>query len=217
MNGVHDMGGMHGLGPVAPEENEPVFHEAWEKRVFAMVLAMGAWGKWNIDMNRHSREVMPAGDYLNTSYYEHWLFGIERLLVEKGLLTQEEIDAGAAEGGGLTPKLTAGAVAGVLRKGDMFRVDEDVPPKFRAGDRVLSRNFQPLGHTRLPRYARGRRGEIDRDHGVFIFPDTNARGEGKKPQHLYSVRFSAREIWGPDAPAQDHIHLDLWDDYLEPA
>ncbi len=217
MNGVHDMGGMHGLGPVAPEENEPVFHEAWEKRVFAMVLAMGAWGKWNIDMNRHSREVMPAGDYLNTSYYEHWLFGIERLLVEKGLLTQEEIDAGAAEGGGLTPKLTAGAVAGVLRKGDMFRVDEDVPPKFRAGDRVLSRNFQPLGHTRLPRYARGRRGEIDRDHGVFIFPDTNARGEGKKPQHLYSVRFSAREIWGPDAPAQDRIHLDLWDDYLEPA
>ena len=97
MNGAHDLGGMHGFGPVDPEPDEPVFHAPWERRAFALTLAMGAYGAWNIDMSRHARERMEPGAYLTTSYYEHWLHGLERLLIEKGLLTREEIDARVAE------------------------------------------------------------------------------------------------------------------------
>jgi nitrile hydratase len=115
------------------------------------------------------------------------------------------------------PLLTKEMAAEVLRMGDDFRVDEDVPPRFRPGARVRARNIHPAGHTRLPRYARGREGVIERDYGVFLFPDAFAHGEGKKPQHLYNVRFAARELWGPGAGARDSVYLDLWDDYLDPA
>ena len=97
MNGIHDMGGMHGLGPIDREENEPVFHHAWERRAFALNMAAGFLGDWNIDMSRYAREQMPPAEYLATSYYEHWLWGLERLLVEKGLLTRTEIEARVAE------------------------------------------------------------------------------------------------------------------------
>lgn len=97
MNGAHDLGGMHGFGPIDPEPDEPVFHAQWERRAFALTLAMGAYGAWNIDMSRHARERMEPGAYLTTSYYEHWLHGLERLLIEKGLLTREEIDTRMAE------------------------------------------------------------------------------------------------------------------------
>ena len=93
MNGIHDLGGMHGFGPVEPEVNEPVFHPEWERRTFALTIAAGYLGRWNLDMSRHSREQMPAAEYLATSYYEHWLWGLERLLVRTGLMTREEIDA----------------------------------------------------------------------------------------------------------------------------
>jgi nitrile hydratase subunit beta len=92
----------------------------------------------------------------------------------------------------------------------------DIAASFKAGQQVRARNVNPVGHTRLPRYARGKLGTVDRDHGVFVFPDTNAQFSGEKPQHVYSVRFSARELWGQQAPQQDCVHLDLWDDYLEP-
>jgi nitrile hydratase len=105
----------------------------------------------------------------------------------------------------------------LLRNRRGARLDDRVPPKFQAGDAVVARNVHPVGHTRIPRYVRGRRGVIDRDHGVFIFPDTHATGLGRKPQHVYSVRFSARELWGPDGHRQDAVYVDLWDDYLEPA
>lgn len=111
--------------------------------------------------------------------------------------------------------LQAVDVERVLRKGGAHRVAADVAPRFRAGDRVRTRNLNPLGHTRLPRYARGREGVVDRDYGVFVFPDTHALGQGSKPQHLYSVRFTARELWGLEASAADTIYLDLWDDYLD--
>ena len=105
----------------------------------------------------------------------------------------------------------------VIRKSGGARVHVELPAKFAAGDRVVARNLHPLGHTRLPRYARGRRGVIDRDHGVFIFPDTHAAGAGQKPQHVYAVRFTLRELWGPDASERDVVLIDLWDDYLDPA
>src|SRR5688500_16380079 len=123
----------------------------------------------------------------------------------------------AARGGPLMPVLRASDVGKVLLKGGRARVDEPVPPRFKAGDRVRARNINPLGHTRLPRYARGRQGVIDRDHGVFIFPDTHAMGLGPKPQHCYAVRFAARGLWGPEASARAWIYIDLWDDHLDPA
>ena len=113
--------------------------------------------------------------------------------------------------------LEAADVERTLRKGGAHRVDVAIPPRFKAGDRVRTRNINPLGHTRLPRYARGREGRIARDYGVFVFPDTHAHGLGPAPQHLYSVRFTARELLGPTAPAGDAIYLDMWDDYVDPA
>lgn len=113
--------------------------------------------------------------------------------------------------------LRAADVERALRRGGAHRVAADVPPRFKAGERVRTRNINPLGHTRLPRYARGREGVVARDYGVFVFPDAHALGRGPKPQHLYSVRFTARELWGAEASAVDAIHIDLWDDYLDHA
>jgi nitrile hydratase len=218
MNGVHDMGGMHGMGPVEIEKNEPVFHAQWEARAFALTVAAAAHRRWNIDMSRHSRERMPPAAYLAATYYEKWLHGLQTLLVEKGLVTRNELESGRAEAkGDATRTLRAEGVADFLRVRIRARLEDKVAPKFKAGDRVLARNIHPAGHTRLPRYARGRRGVVDRDHGVFVFPDTSAMSGDRKPQHLYSVRFAARELWGPDASARDSVILNLWDDHLDPA
>lgn len=218
MNGVHDLGGMHGFGPVVIENNEPVFHSEWEKRAFALTLACGFLGRWNIDMGRYAREQMPPAEYLATSYYEHWFFGLEKLLVEQGLISAQELATGRAAGRAVEPRAVAAAdVATRLRNRRHARVDAEVAPKFSVGDSVVARNLNPAGHTRLPRYARGRRGVIARDHGVFVFADTHAMKRDKKPQHCYSVRFAARELWGPEAPERDSVYLDLWDDHLDPA
>jgi nitrile hydratase subunit beta len=218
MNGAHDMGGMHGMGPIEPEANEPVFHHEWERRAFATTMAAGFLGKWNIDMSRYARERMPGPAYLNTAYYEHWLFGLEQLLVERGLVTAEELATGRARGRaeGLRV-LRAADVGKVLLKGDKARRPDTVAPRFQPGAAVVARNINPIGHTRLPRYARGKRGLIHQDHGVFVFPDTSGIGLGDKPQHCYSVRFTMRELWGAEASARDAAYLDLWDDHLEPA
>ena len=218
MNGAHDLGGMHGFGQVEIEKDEPVFHFPWEKRAFALTLASGFHGKWNLDMSRYAREQMPPAEYLATTYYEHWLFGLQKLLVEQELVTAKELQTGHAEA--KTSELRALQVSDVeplLRKRRAARLDEDVPPRFWAGERVVARNINPTGHTRLPRYARGRRGVIERDHGVFIFADTHAMRRDKKPQHCYSVRFTARELWGTDASARDSVFVDLWDDHLDRA
>jgi nitrile hydratase beta subunit len=218
MNGVHDLGGMHGMGPVEIERDEPVFHSKWEARVLALQLACGFHGRWNIDMGRYAREQMPPAEYLAATYYEKWLFGLKKLLVEQGLVTAKELETGRAEAkAGDVRALGAADVGTFLRNRRHARLDDDVPPKFKPGDRVLAHNDHPVGHTRLPRYARGKRGVIDRDHGVFIFADTHAMSRDKKPQHCYSVRFSACELWGPGASARDSVYADLWDDHLDPA
>ncbi len=218
MNSVHDMGGMHGMGAVVIEKNEPVFHASWEARVHALQLAAGSHGKWNLDMSRYSRERMPPADYLRATYYERWLFGLQTLLVEQGLVTSEELATGRATAKAVAPGLlTAADVPALLRGPRGARVDVEVAPHFKRGDAVVARKINPLGHTRLPRYVRGRSGVIDRDHGVFTFPDTNAMSRHKKPQHCYSVRFTARELWGGDASARDSVYVDLFDDYLDAA
>jgi nitrile hydratase len=218
VNGIHDMGGMHGMGPVRIEKNEPVFHEPWEGRAFALNLAVRA-GKGNIDNSRHGIELLPPADYLRMSYYEKWTARLEELLVKAGVVTREEIESGKPAAGSPkgTPALTAAMVPVTLGRGGPARRNVQAAPRFKAKQRVRARNINPTGHTRLPRYARGKVGAIVRDHGVFVFPDTNALFQGEKPQHVYSVRFAARELWGDQASPRDAVYLDLWDDYLEPA
>ncbi len=221
MNGAHDLGGDHGHGPIAPDPNEPLFHAPWERRCFAVTLAMGFAGQWNIDQARFARENMRPGRYLETGYYEHWLHGLEVLLAERGLVSEAEIAAAAPDG---SPKplariLKGPDVAAALARGASARRSEVAAPpaKFRQGDLVVARNLNPPGHTRVPRYVRGRRGRIDKVHGVFVFPDTHAQSGAETPQWLYAVRFEGRELWGPDAEANAATYVDLWDAYLDPA
>ncbi len=219
MNGVHDMGGMHGMGPIQPGENEPVFHAPWEGRVFALRRAMGAWRKWNIDATRHEIELVPPADYLRTSYFERQLVAFIELMVKRGLITRAEVETAkpAPSAVKAAPALTVEGAQALVANGVPTRRTVTVNARFKAGDRVRARNMHPGGHTRLPRYARGKTGTIERDHGVFVFPDTNAHFLGEKPQHVYSVRFSARELWGDQAAPRDSVYVDMWDDYLEPA
>ena len=218
MNSVHDMGGMHGMGSVEIEADEPVFHADWEKRVFATRLACAYHRCWNSDINRYAVERMPPADYLASSYYEHVLFGLETVLTEQGVVTVQELTSGRAEGhADVNSVLDMAGLNRLLQNRIRARREEKVAPKFKAGDTVVARNIHPTGHTRLPRYARGRQGVIDRDFGVYVFPDTNAMTRDPKPQHLYTVRFNARELWGPGAAARDSVYVNLWDDHLDPA
>ncbi|HEY6361029.1 MAG TPA: nitrile hydratase subunit beta [Vicinamibacterales bacterium] len=218
MNGVHDMGGMQGMGPIRYEKNEPVFHERWEGRIYALNRAMRAWRLWNLDTDRHALEVMPPAEYLRMRYYERWVARLEQQVVKFGLVTSAEVESGKpADGARKSPALTAAMSDRFVSRGIPSAQDPKVAPRFKVGQRVRARLINPAGHTRLPRYARGKTGVIGRDHGVYLFPDTNAHFLGEKRQHVYSVRFAARELWGPAAPERDSVHLDMWDDYLERA
>lgn len=219
MNGIHDMGGMHGLGPLEVEANEPLFHAPWEARALALTLAMGGWGKWNIDASRHARERIPARSYLDMSYYERWIEGLVTLMLEQGLVSPEELASGRADPAApkAVPPITADQVPEILRSGGPATRDLAIEPGFRIGQRVRARVAHPEGHTRLPRYARGKCGIVERDHGVHVFADSNAHFQGERPQHLYSVRFAARELWGPQAAPRDSVFIDLWEAHLEPA
>ena len=219
MNGAQDLGGMMGFGPVDPEKDEPWFHAEWERRAMGVTIAMGATGSWTIDMSRHARESLPPAEYLSSSYYEIWTKGVERLVVKTGLVTQEELRLGRA----LAPPapikrvLKPEDVPAVLARGGPAEREATEPARFKVGDRVRTRNMHPRGHTRLPRYARGREGVIERVHGTHVFPDTNAHGEGENPQWLYTVRFSGRELWGEEADPTIVVSVDAWESYLEPA
>ncbi|MBV8173741.1 MAG: nitrile hydratase subunit beta [Verrucomicrobia bacterium] len=217
MNGVHDMGGMHGMGSIQYEKNEPVFHEPWEARIFALNRAVRAWRIWTADASRHAVELIPAPEYLRMSYYEQRLHSLVELMIKSGLVSRAEVENGKSAPNSLkaTPALTADAVPSMLAKGKPTSREVPVAARFKAGQAVRARNINPTGHTRLPRYARGKLGTIHLDHGVYVFPDTNADSLGENPQHLYSVRFSARELWGEQASSRDAVYLDMWDDYLE--
>ena len=200
MNGAHDMGGTHGFGPVVPRADEPEFHAEWEARVFAMVLAMGAGGRWNIDAGRFAREDRPPAEYLGMTYYEIWLAGLERLLAQRGYpskaLRAEDVEAMLATGWPATREI-------------------DRPARFAVGDRVRTRNVHPHTHTRLPRYARDKVGVVEIVHGAHVFPDSNAHFAGENPQWLYTVRFTAQELWGSDERAS--MSIDAFEPYLVPA
>lgn len=218
MNGVHDMGGMQGFGPVEPEANEPVFHAPWEGRVLALQRAAGYARLWTIDMSRAAQEALPPDVYLSVSYYERWALGLERLLLKHGLVTAEELAAGHA----LTPvrmpvrKLSGDDISPVMTRGNFVRPAPG-PARFKPGDRVRTRNIHPVTHTRLPRYARGRIGTVERVEGVHVFADTVAVGQGENPQWLYTVVFAGRELWGEASDPSVKVSIEAWEPYLEPA
>jgi nitrile hydratase beta subunit len=218
MNGVHDMGGMQCFGPITAERDEPVFHERWEARMFGLRRAMTSPPGFSIDRFRYLRECMPPVAYLSWSYYEHWWFATMLSLLEAGMLSEEELFSGHASLGRekRSDAQSTADVARIFRTGGRFARKVATPPVFAVGEAVRARTFNPTGHTRLPRYARGKQGIVQRRHGAHVLPDANAQGDGERPEHLYSVMFSARELWGEEAPGQDKVYLDLWESYLEP-
>lgn len=219
MNGPQDLGGQMGFGPVAPEKDEPVFHADWEKRALGITLAAGAMGCWTIDESRHARESLHPADYYASSYYEIWIKALEVLLQRHGLVSAEELSTGRRISQGAAPRrvLAAADVPATLPRGEPCNRPVGRPARFQAGDHVRTRNFHPRGHTRLPRYARGRAGVIAAVRGGFVFPDTNAHGRGENPEWVYSVVFDAAEIWGEGSDPSLSIAVDAWESYLEPA
>lgn len=218
MNGAQDLGGMMGFGPVEPEPNEPIFHAPWEKRALGLTLCCGALGEWNIDISRHARESLHPVDYLASSYYEIWIKGLIKLLALRQLVDAAELTAGHS----LVParatkrtSLQASDVTAVLAKGGPC--DRTVAQKaaFSVGDLVRAKNINPVGHTRLPRYARGKIGVIERIQGSYVFADSNAAGTGENPQWVYSVVFQGQELWGQDAEPTLTIAVDCWEPYLD--
>jgi nitrile hydratase len=217
MDGIHDMGGMDGFGKVEAEQNEPPFHETWEGRVLAMQRAMGYAGAWHIDHSRYAQERIPPHIYLAASYYQKWALAMERNLIERGLAATDELDAGHAlrPGKALPRKLTADA-AKKLTRGSFYR-EPQAPARFKAGDRVRTKNIHPATHTRLPRYARDKVGVIERIHGCHMYPDSVASNLGDNPQWLYTVVFEGPELWGPDSDPTLKVSIDAFEPYLEPA
>jgi len=222
MNGGQDLGGMMGFGPVRPEpelkDGGQLFHEPWEESAFALTLAAGGLGLWNIDQSRQARESLHPADYLRSSYYEIWTKGLERLLLDRGLVTAAELASGRAQVPPVAVKpLQAAQVWPALTRGTPYDRPAQAPARFKVGDTVRSRNEHPVGHTRMPRYARDKVGVIERCHGVFVFPDSNAAGSGEAPQWLYAVRFTGRDLWGSHGDPSLAVSVDAWESYLVPA
>lgn len=226
MTRVHDMGGRFGDGPVAPEpQGIPEFAEPWHSRALAITLASGALGQWNIDTSRHARECLAPKDYTRFSYYEKWMAGLADLLVAKGILSAEELEAGQADGTVAelaARRLNAADVGAALRKGGPSTRDSSVLPSFEIGQpvqtlRPAANRLVAGGHTRLPAYASGARGHILRYHGTHVLPDSSAHGLGDAAEPLYAVVFPASELWAAPEHPRDEVVLDLWQSYLMPS
>lgn len=215
-DGIHDMGGMGGMGPVEAEPNEPVFHAPWEARVFALRRLLVPWGlggSWG--SFRYAQERVPAAEYLRLSYYERWFAALVEVLRANGVVSEAELARGAADPQAPRQERRERPPQAPLGFG---LLDLDVPARFAVGDAVRARDVHPAGHTRLPRYARGKRGTVVRDNGVYALQDTDGRGQqlGDSPQHVYTVRFTSRELWGDRGAERDAIYVELWENYLEP-
>jgi nitrile hydratase len=229
MNGIHDMGGMQGAGPIAPETRETAFHESWEPDVYAIALACLGQGLFNLNEFRFAIERdMSWARYLESGYYEKWLTAEVTLLTEKGIIRREDLEANQKKS---TKQAKRAAIAGStggpsnltrrleewIRQGDVWTRPTGQTPRFKTGDKIVARVMNPPGHTRLPRYVRGRPGIVERFHGIYVLPDANAMGRGEDPQPLYAVKFAARDVWGEQAGPRDTLCLSLWESYLEPA
>jgi nitrile hydratase beta subunit len=225
MNGPHDVGGLHGFGVIEAEQNEPVFHEEWEGRVCGVSLALAAVGNHVVDEFRYAIEHMPHSDYYKSSYFERWLFALERLAYEKGLLTSAEVDARAAEGGGAVPpagsgghsELAAGMREVLIRSAPDHSTEAATPPRFAPGDPVRAANLHVREHLRLPGYAKNHAGHVHAYRGAFPHPGPLASCLEPRVEHLYTVGFKASELWGESAERPgDDVYVELFEDYIEP-
>jgi nitrile hydratase subunit beta len=216
MSGIHDLGGIYGMGPIEHEKNEPVYHAEWEGRVDAIAAALQATGKIP-GTRRTIEEKIPGAEYLRMSYYEKWYTALVELLIAAKFATRSEIESGQSaerSTNSIRPVPATEAVAFRTRNQSSTRQNVALAPLFQVGQRVRARNKNPVTYTRLPRYARGRLGTVATIRGVFTIPDV---GAGGKAQTLYSVRFAARDLWGEEAAPQDAVYIDMWDGYLESA
>ena len=219
MNGAQDLGGAMGFGPVAPEPDEPVFHAPWEREVLALTLAAGVCGRWSGDGSRFARESLHPAVYLTSSYYEIWLAALEKLAAQTGLVDGTELSAGRAlsEPQPVARVLRGEEVERVLSAGFPSSRPAAGAPRFAVGEEVKIKNMHPTGHTRLPGYARGKRGVVEAIRGCFVFPDTNAENAGENPQWCYAVRFTPRELWGTQPERGGSVNIDAFEPYLEAA
>ena len=215
MNGVHDMGGMHGMGPIDHDPNEPVFHEPWERRVWGLMRTIGPWNRGRWGTARFGLEQLAPDEYFR-AYYERWFLMLASRLVRSGLISPEELASGKADPTRSAPTLLP-APARPLSAPSARVTDPSVRPAFKSGQRVRARNLNPQGHTRLPRYVRGKVGTIVRNNGLFALQDTDTNGIwlGGRAQPVYTVRFAARELWGRQSSPRDGVYVELWEDYLE--
>ena len=219
MDGIHDLGGMHGFGEVEVEDNEPVFHAGWEVKAFALTSV--PIPDSSIDRFRHAIERLPPETYLGAGYYGRWLYATESLFVETGLLGRAEIEervTALRNGEDPPPATPAPPTTTTVEEARGAKREVDHPPRFAVGDAVVTREFpiHPSGHTRLPRYARGRVGAVAQVYDAYVFPDTNAHNLGESPQHVYCVGFGGKELWGEEAEPGTSVYLDLFETYLEP-
>ena len=212
-----DLGGRAGFGAVIPEPEGQLFHAAWEARALAVTLAMGATGEWNLDQSRSARETLP--DYADLSYYAIWLAALEKMLHERGLVLDDELTAGRALHAPrkVARVLRAADVPAALAKGSPTERAATTPARFAPGARVRTRVGAVDHHTRLPAYAAGHVGVVERVHGVHVFADENAQGRGDRPQWLYTVTFDASDLWGAAAQPGLRVSIDAWEPYLEAA
>ena len=220
MNGVHDMGGMQGYGPVRPEVNEPIFHADWERSAMGLTVLMGGSGQWNIDQARSARESLPPALYLSSSYYQIWIEALERLMLARGLVHPEELRQGQMTSPGVPLRvITADQVDAAMARGTPADRPIRGPARFEPGQRVRARLMHPAGHTRLPRYVRGHVGTVQAVRGVHVLPDRHTAHpptpESDQGEWLYTVVFDARDLWGPQADPTVSVSVDAWESYLD--
>ena len=226
MNGVHDLGGTDGLGPVVVEKDEPVWHADWEKAAFTMFPTNSVKGYFGVDEFRYGIEQMHPAEYLLSPYYDHWAHTIEHYTVKAGAIDPEELDKrtkyylenpDAPVPDRKDPELVS-LMETIVHQGGSARRDSDRPAQFTVGDRVRVKDDSPFGHTRRARYIRGRTGVIEAAHGTFIYPDSAGNGLGDDPQHVYTVVFRAADLWGQEeADPNQTVTFDVWEPYLERA
>jgi len=218
MDGIHDLGGRHGFGKVETDEPEEAFHEAWEGRVFGMVRGMSQPADWSIDWFRHCRELIEPTDYLTRPYYDQWLQAYAAMMINSGVATMEELVSGHADAPveGLRPPMTADDVMKHKSVSKNFEGQAENPPGFAVGDSVRVKDLSVAGHTRLPAYARGRHGVVEKYHGAHTFADANALGE-KRAVPIYTVGFDAAELWPEAKGRRERVFLNMWEGYLERA
>jgi nitrile hydratase len=218
MDGVHDLGGREGFGPIVGKDDERPFHGEWETRAFGVTQAAARGRGWTIDWFRYCRELAVPVDYLTRPYFDQWITGLAARMADEGYLTLDEIKSGASTfvPKPASPAGTTEAARAFVATPLKFTLEPGVTARFAPGDEVRCRLDGHPGHTRMPAYVRGREGIIHARHGGHIFPDASARGE-QRGEHLYTVSFAATSLWPEATGRGDRVLVDLWESYLEPA